>query len=280
MQGTHTLRIGTATVPQLGFGTWELRGDTCARMVSAALGIGYRHIDTARMYGNETAVGEGLSDGLRRHGLDRGDIWITTKIWPDQFADGDLQAATARSLTELGVGQVDLLLLHWPNPSIPLGETMAALADTLRQGMVRHIGLSNFPTALMRQAIGACPEPLTMIQVEYHPFLDQTAVLDAAAANGLGITAYCPLAKGRVFEDETVGRIARAHGRSPSQIALRWLLQQGVVAIPRSSKEAHARDNFAVWDFALDEAEMAALSALRRRDGRLIDPAGLAPDWD
>lgn len=276
----QTLRIQDATIPQLGFGTWELRGADCARMVAAALEIGYRHIDTARMYGNEGAVGEGLSRGLAAQGLDRSDVWVTTKIWPDDFGYQRVQEAAAQSLKELGLTHVDLLLLHWPNPEVSLEDTLRGLAETRRQGMARYIGISNFPTALMREAIGACPEPLLMNQVEYHPFLDQTPVLDVARANGLGVTAYCPLAKGKVLGDATLAGIADAHGKSPTQVALRWLVQQGVCAIPRSSKTEHARANFAIWDFTLSDDEMAAISALGSRDGRIIDPAGMAPAWD
>lgn len=274
-----TVTVGEATIPQLGFGTWELRGETCARMVAEALAIGYRHIDTARMYGNEKDVGEGLFHGLKDNGIDRSEIFVTTKIWPDDHRPGDLQKAAAGSLRDLGT-HVDLLLLHWPSPDVPLEDTLHALADCRDQGMATHIGISNFPTHLMRQAIGGCPAPLVMNQVEYHPFLDQDPVLKVARANGLGVTAYCPLAKGRVFRDDTIARIAEAHGRSPSQIALHWLVQQGLCAIPRSSKADHARDNFAIWDFTLGPDDMAALSSLRRRDGRIIDPAGLAPAWD
>lgn len=276
----QSITVQDVSIPQLGFGTWQLSGSTCSSMVAKALEIGYRHFDTARMYGNEIAIGEGLSAGLSAQGLDRGDIWVTTKIWPDDFADRRLQNAAAESIQELGIDQIDLLLLHWPNPDIPLAETMRALADTVEQSMVRHIGVSNFPTAMLREAIGSCPRPLLMNQVEYHPFLDQTPVLQTAAANGLGVTAYAPLAHGKVMSDDTLRRIGADHGKSPAQVALRWLIQQGVCAIPRSSKEDHARDNFAIWDFTLDDAEMAAISALRDHNDRLISPAGLAPAWD
>ena len=266
-----------ARIPVLGFGTWELRDGLAVRMVEAALGIGYRHIDTAQMYENEREVGT----AIRTSGIDRREIFLTTKVWPDRFRDGDLQRSVEESLERLGLDAVDLLLLHWPNPAVPLAETIAALNDTRARGLTRHIGVSNFPTGLMREALRLSEAPLVTNQVEYHPFLSQKRVLRACREAGMALTAYCPLARGRVFGHPVIERIAARHRKSPAQVALRWLVQQeGVVAIPRSSKPEHARANFEIWDFSLDGREMAEISALARSGGRIVDIAGLAPDWD
>ncbi len=266
-----------ARIPVLGFGTWELRDGLAVRMVEAALGIGYRHIDTAQMYENEREVGT----AIRTSGIDRREIFLTTKVWPDRFRDGDLQRSVEESLERLGLDAVDLLLLHWPNPAVPLAETIAALNDARARGLTRHIGVSNFPTGLMREALRLSEAPLVTNQVEYHPFLSQKRVLRACREAGMALTAYCPLARGRVFGHPVIERIAARHRKSPAQVALRWLVQQeGVVAIPRSSKPEHARANFEIWDFSLDGREMAEISALARSGGRIVDIAGLAPDWD
>ncbi len=273
----HSVEAHGARIPVLGFGTWELRDGLAVRMVEAALEIGYRHIDTAQMYENEREVGT----AIRTSGIDRREIFLTTKVWPDRFREGDLQRSVEDSLGRLGLDTVDLLLLHWPNPSVPLAETIAALNDARARGMTRHIGISNFPTRLMREALRLSEAPLVTNQVEYHPFLSQKRVLRACREAGMALTAYCPLARGRVFGDPVIERIAARHRKSPAQVALRWLVQQqGVVAIPRSSKPEHARANFEIWDFALDDREMAEISALAGPGGRIVDIAGLAPDWD
>ncbi len=273
----HNVEAHGARIPALGFGTWELRDGLAVRLVEAALEIGYRHVDTAQMYENEREVGT----AIRTSGIDRAEIFLTTKVWPDRFREGDLQRSVEESLDRLGLEAVDLLLLHWPNPAVPLAETMAALNDARARGMTRHIGISNFPSRLMQEAIRLSAAPLVTNQVEYHPFLSQNRVLAACRAAGMALTAYCPLARGRVFGDPVIERIAARHRKSPAQVALRWLVQQeGVVAIPRSSKPEHARANFEIWDFALDEAEMRAISALGSPAGRIVDIAGLAPAWD
>ena len=273
----YSVEAHGARIPVLGFGTWELRDGLAVRLVEAALAIGYRHIDTAQMYENEREVGT----AIRTSGIDRREIFLTTKVWPDRFRDGDLQRSVEESLERLGLDAVDLLLLHWPNPAVPLAETIAALNDARARGLTRHIGVSNFPTGLMREALRLSEAPLVTNQVEYHPFLSQNRVLRACREAGMALTAYCPLARGRVFGDPVIERIAARHRKSPAQVALRWLVQQeGVVAIPRSSKPEHARANFEIWDFSLDDREMAEISALGGPEGRIVDIAGLAPEWD
>jgi 2,5-diketo-D-gluconate reductase B len=265
-----------ARIPALGLGTWQLDGGVARRMVGYALEIGYRHIDTAQMYGNEAEVGAAIASS----GVARDEIWLTTKIWPDNFRAGALQRAAEQSVRRLGTVP-DLLLLHWPNPGVPLAETMGALNDAKRRGLARHIGISNFTVALIQEALARSEEPLLVDQVEYHPYLNQDAVREELHANGMALIAYSPLAKGRVFDEPTLARIGARYGKNPGQGALRWLIQQdGVAAIPRSSREAHARANFDVFDFALSDAEMAEISALAHPGGRQIDPAGMAPRWD
>ncbi len=265
-----------AAIPAIGLGTAQLRGDVCKEMVSTALRIGYRHIDTAVMYGNEEAVG----DGIRASGIAREAVFVTTKVLPSELDEGDLQRSAEASLRRLGLSAVDLLLVHWPNPKIPLARTMPALADAKRRGLARHVGVSNFTVALIEEATALCPEPLVTDQVEYHPQLDQTKVLSACRAKGMALTAYSPLGRGAVLREPTITEIAGAKGKSPSQITLRWLIQQeGVVAIPRTSKAARLAENLAVLDFALTEAEMARIFALARPDGRQLHTSW-APSWD
>jgi diketogulonate reductase-like aldo/keto reductase len=265
-----------ARIPAIGLGTWQLDGDVARRMVGYALEVGYRHIDTAQMYGNEAEVGVAVASS----GVPRDDVWLTTKIWPDNFRAGALQRAAEQSVRRLRT-EPDLLLLHWPNPNVPLKETIAALNEVKRRGLARHIGISNFTVALIREALALSEEPLVVDQVEYHPFLDQQAVLAEVRANGMALIAYSPLAKGRVFNDPTLKRIGARHGKNPGQVTLRWLIQRdGVAAIPRSSREAHAKANLEIFDFALSEAEMAEISALAHPGGREVDVAGFAPRWD
>jgi 2,5-diketo-D-gluconate reductase B len=181
----------------------------------------------------------------------------------------------------LRTGWVDLLLLHWPNPAVPLSETIEALNTVKRARLARHIGLSNFTAALMRQAATLSKEPLAVNQVEYHPFLNQLALAAEIRSQGMALMAYCPLAQGWVFHDDTLERIAKSYGRSVGQVAIRWLVQQdGVVAIPSSSKEGHAADNLLSLDFVLSSPDMARISALAKPDGRLITDPDLVPEWD
>lgn len=266
-----------ARIPKIGFGTFELDNDTAERRVADALEAGYRHIDTAQMYRNEAAVGRGIAGS----GVDRDEIFVTTKVWPDRFRDGDLQQSVRESLDRLGLARVDLLLLHWPNHEVALAETIGALNDVAEQGLTRHIGVSNFNVALLDEAVSLSRRPLITNQVEYHPYLSQQPVLEALGRHGMALTAYCPLGKGRAIGDATIRRIADAHGKDPAQIVLRWHYQQpNVIAIPRSSKSERVHSNLEILDFELSNEEMGAIHGLAREDGRIISPAGLAPAWD
>ncbi|WP_440957269.1 aldo/keto reductase [Oceanicaulis sp. LC35] len=273
---TERTQANGADIPKLGFGTWQLEGEDATRGVMTALKTGYRHIDTAQIYGNEAEVGQGWTQA----GVRREDFFLTTKVWRDKFRDGDLQASVKESLDKLKTDYVDLLLLHWPVPEVPLDETMKALNAVKDAGMVKHIGVSNFTVDLLDEARANSSAPLVANQVEYHPFLDQNAVLTACRAAGMAMTAYSPIAQGKVFKDEVITDIARKHGVSPAQIALRWLIDQdSVVAIPRSSSDTHIQSNFEIADIALSEEDTGRINALRSPQGRLINP-GWSPDWD
>jgi 2,5-diketo-D-gluconate reductase B len=264
-------------IPVLGFGTSPLTGGLSAATVLAALKAGYRHIDTARKYGTERAVGE----AMRASGVAREDIFLTTKVSHENLRADDFAKSVDESLAALKVDYVDLLLIHWPNPAIALAETMPALAKAKQQGLARHIGVANFNVALLDQAIKLCPEPLVALQAEYHPYLDQAKLLAAVRQRGLVFVAYCPLGRGRLFGDPILREIAQARGRSVAQIALRWLSQQNVVAIPFSSKPERIAGNFNVFDFTLSDGEMKRIAALKRPNGRVADPAGrVSGGWD
>lgn len=264
-----------AAIPALGFGTFELSPEEAGPAVAAALEAGYRHIDTAQIYRNEAAVGEAIAAS----DVPRADVFLTTKVWIERFRNSDLQDSVAESLERLCVDAVDLLLLHWPNPEVPLAETLGALIDVQERGLTRHIGISNFPAALMREAAAIAPGRIATNQVEYHPFLSQRAVLTTARELGMSITAYSPLARGKVFGDPLLKRIADAHGKNEGQVAIRWLLDQGLVVLPRSKSPEHIRDNLSVDDFVLTEAEHAAIAEQLPKDRRLINPS-FAPEWD
>jgi 2,5-diketo-D-gluconate reductase B len=264
-----------ARIPAIGLGTWELRGRACARLVEQAIRLGYRHIDTAQVYENEREVGE----GLRASGTRRDDVFVTTKVWTTHFAPNDLERSTKESLAKLRLAEVDLLLLHWPNPQVPLAETLGALARVKQLGMSRHIGVSNFTVALIEEAVAACPEPLVCDQVEYHPYLDQTKVREGCARHGMAVVAYSPVAKGRIKNDPTLAQIGQAHARTAAQVCLRWLVQQGVSAIPRTSRIERLSENIDIFDFALSPDEMHQISQMRTAKGRLTD-FGFAPKWD
>ena len=265
------------TIPAIGFGTSPMTGGLSADAVLAALKAGYRHIDTGRKYGTEGAVGE----AMRASGVPRADIFLTTKVSHENLRADDFARSVQQSLAALKVDYLDLLLIHWPNPSIPLSECMPALAKAKRQGLARHIGVANFNIALIDQAIELCPEPLAVLQAEYHPFLDQSKLLAAVRQRKLAFIAYCPLGRGRLFSDPVLADIAKARGRSIAQVALRWLIQQNVGAIPFSSKPERIADNYNVFDFVLSGDEMKRISALKRPDGRVANPVGRVPGgWD
>jgi diketogulonate reductase-like aldo/keto reductase len=264
-----------ARIPAVGLGTWDLRGRTCARMVEQALRLGYRHIDTAEMYGNEREVAE----GLRTSGVSRDDVFITTKVWPDHLASDELERATKESLARLRLADLDLLLIHWPSSRIPLAETMGALCRMKQAGFARHIGISNFTVPLIEEAVRLATEPLVTNQIEWHPYLDQSKVVAASRRHGLSVTAYSPIARGRAGSDATLGKIGARHGKTGGQASLRFLVQEGAIVIPRTSRRARLEENMAIFDFELDSSEMDQIRGLADRGGRVVDWSG-APSWD
>ncbi|HML12416.1 MAG TPA: aldo/keto reductase [Xanthobacteraceae bacterium] len=264
-----------ARIPAIGLGTMTLRENVCVDIVSAALRGGYRHLDTAQMYGNEREVGE----GVRASGIAREDVFLTTKVWHNRLAAGDLERSVDESLERLKLSYVDLLLIHWPNAAIPLKDTLGALVKVKRAGLTRHIGVANFTVALIEEAVRCADEPLVTNQIEVHPFIDQGKVMAACRRHGLSVTAYCPIARGKVPGNPVLERIGKAHGKSAGQVALRSLVQQGVIPIPRTTKAERLKENLAVFDFALSDAEMGEIGALKRPDGRVVNPAH-APKWD
>lgn len=261
-------------IPALGLGTWQLEGRAAREAVADALALGYRHVDTARMYGNEREVGQ----GLRAAGVDRDEVWVTTKVWRDDLDPDRLRRSAEASLRDLGLDHVDLLLVHWPNPAVRLGDTLAALHRARQDGLTRHIGVANFPSALLREAVAEFP--IHSDQVEYHPYLSQRPLLDAAHAHGVVVTAYSPLGSGGLLGDPVLADVAAARGCSPAQVVLRWLLDQtGVCAIPRAARHEHRAANLAALDLTpLTYAERARVDALAR-GRRFVNPS-FAPDWE
>jgi 2,5-diketo-D-gluconate reductase B len=268
----QVVRAQGAEVPALGFGTWLLEGDDAREAVRDALEIGYRHIDTARAYGNEREVGI----GIRESGVAREEIWLTTKVPHDEATPAQVRKAAEESLKRLGTDYVDLLLLHWPSPEVPLGETITALDLLRRDGKALHVGVSNFPAGHLKRALDVAP--LLCDQVEYHPFLDQSKLLSLAEEHDVLITAYSPLAHGKVPDDATLREIGEAHGKTAGQVALRWLLDQpNVSPIPKASSHERRAENFDVFDFELSDEERDRIAGLPK-DVRTANPPW-APDW-
>ena len=271
----QTVNANGAKIPTIGLGTWQLNGATGTRIAEQALRLGYRHLDCALIYGNEREIGE----GLRTSGVDREDVFITTKVPHTELAPSALERAVKQSLANLRVSDVNLLLVHWPNPQVPLADTMGAMSKMKKEGYARHIGISNFTVALIEEAVKLSSEPLVTNQIEWHPYLDESKVKAACDQHGIAVTAYCPIARGRTGGDEVLARIGKAHGKSAAQVSLRWLVQQGAVVIPRTSKVERLAENMAIFDFALTDAEMAEVGALATSTGRVVS-VGWAPRWD
>ena len=262
------------SIPIVGLGTWALRGRECARLTEQAIRIGYRHIDTAQMYENEREVGEGVRASGRR-----AEVMVTTKVQPTMLAPPDLERSVKESLARLRLDVIDLLLIHWPNPRVPLAETLGAMAKMKHAGYVRALGVSNFTVALLDEANRVTTEPLVCNQIEYHPFLNQDIVLAACRKAGMAVVAYSPIARGGTKGNAVLEGVGQAHGKSAAQVSLRWLVQQGVVVIPRTSKVERLQENFDLFDFELSDAEMQEIAGLARGGGRIVNFAW-SPKWD
>ncbi|WP_421728719.1 aldo/keto reductase [Brevundimonas sp.] len=266
--------VDGVSIPLLGFGTWQLEPEDATRMVAEALRIGYRHIDTAWIYKNEAAVGQGIRDS----GVPRDEIFLTTKIWVEHFDRDGLLRQAKESADSLGTTP-DLLLLHWPKRKPSFEETLGALNEARDQGLTRNIGLSNFPSKEFRQAQALSSAKLLTNQVEHHPYLAVDELKRTAADLGSSITAWSPLAQGKIADDATIGEIGETHGKSAGQVTLRWLIQQDIIAIPRTTKVSRARESFDIFDFALTAEEMARIDALNRNE-RLGDWLDADFQWD
>ena len=281
------LTLGDFTIPALGFGTYKLTGRNCVDGVGDALQIGYRHIDTAQFYQNEEEVGT----AIRQSGIERENIFLTTKIWRDQLSYDDVIKSTDVSLHKLNADYIDLLLIHWWDFDFDMAETLDAMAACVEKGWVKHIGVSNFNTEYLEEAFAKTPLPIVCNQVEMHPFLAQKTLRKAATGKTTDgtetaikphvLTGYSPLALGNVLDDPTLKTIARKHGKSAAQITLRWFMQlENVACIPKAGSHKHRLSNFDIFSFELDAEDMASINALDRdKKGRLIDPV-FAPEWD
>ena len=262
-------------MPKLGLGTWRLKGGECREAVERALSLGYRHLDTAEMYGNEEAVGAALA-GAR---LPRDSVHVTTKVWFDHLAPAAIRQALENSLAKLQTDHVDLYMIHWPSPDMNLPSTLETLTRLQEEGLTRAIGVCNFTVALLRQAVEQVGAPIAANQIEYHVLLDQSPVLDYARAHDVAVTAYCPVAQGKLADHEELAAIGRKHHASAVQVALKWLLDQpGVAAIPKASRRESQVANLEAMKIELDDADREVIAMLPK-DRRLVSPA-FAPVWD
>jgi 2,5-diketo-D-gluconate reductase B len=269
------LKTQGINLPRLGLGTFRMQGDTCRAAVESALSIGYRHIDTAEMYGNEEAIGAALAAA----GVPRAELHITTKVWHENLAPGAIRRAFDASLNKLRLDHVDLYLVHWPSKAANWGAVFATLMRLKEEGRTRAIGVANFTTALLRTAIEDIGAPIACNQIEYHAMLDQSKVRDYLAARSIPLVAYCPLAQGRFATDSVLGEIGARHNATAAQVALKWLLDQhGVAAIPKASRRESQQANWDALKITLDDADCKKIAALPK-DRRCVNP-GFAPAWD
>ncbi len=253
------LNIRGTSVPRLGLGTWALRGQACLEAVQAALAAGYRHIDTAEMYDNERAIGA----AMERSSVGREDIFLTSKVWKNHMRRDDVLTACDRSLEALGTDYIDLYLIHWPVVDVPIRETVGALDELQESGRARHIGVSNFNAAQLAEAQAASRTGIFCNQVEFNPWRRPAEVLAACQKSQVMVTAYTPLARGRVERSSVLEEVGDRFGKTAAQVALRWLIQQPcVVAIPKASRRDHLEENLAIFDFVLDQTAIAAIDAL------------------
>ena len=271
------VNVQGALIPALGFGTYGMSSTDMRRMIPAALRAGFRHIDTAQVYGNEAEVG----DGLVASGVARSEVFITTKVWVANYGPDRFARSVDESLRRLRTDYIDLLLLHWPSEEVPLRDQIERLNHLVDVGKVRHTGVSNYNSQLLWAAKELSRHPLVTNQFEYHPFLDQRTLIEATRALGMAVTAYCAMAVGRVFTERTLLDIAGDHQRSVAQIVLRWVIQQpAMIALSRTVNPARLAENVAVFDFELSAEELQRINALARPRSRVVNPAGLAPAWD
>ena len=263
-------------MPMLGLGTWQNDDtDQCAESVRTALEAGYRHIDTAQAYDNESAVG----DGIAAADVDRDDIFLATKVWISNLSHDDVLETTERSLDKLGVDSVDLLYVHWAAGEYDPEETLPAFDELVDRGLIDNVGVSNFEPHHVETAMDVLDAPVFANQVETHPFLQQSDLREHAAANDYELVAYSPLARGAVFGHDVIEAIADDHGASEAQVSLAWLREKGVTAIPKATSEAHITDNLASLDLSLADAEIDRIDSIETVDRR-INPDWSPAAWD
>ena len=271
----ESLQTQGISLPRLGLGTFRLQGDACRAAVESALGLGYRHIDTAEMYGNEDAIGPAIAAS----GVARKDLHVTTKVWHENLAPDAIRKAFDTSLKKLKLDHVDLYLVHWPSPNMNLAAVMETLMKLKEEGRTRAIGVANFNIALLKQAVEEIKAPIACNQIEYHVLLDQTPIRKYMAGKSIPLVAYCPLAQGRAASNETLMAIGKKHNASAAQVALKWLLDQdGVAAIPKASREESQKANLGALKVKLDDDDRKAIAALPK-DQRFVKP-GFSPIWD
>lgn len=271
-----TIALQGHEMPVLGFGTWKLTGAEAVKAVDFALNTGYRHVDTAQIYENEAEVG----DGIKQSGVARDKIFLTTKVWRNQFADGTVAQSVDESLKKLKTDYVDLLLVHWPFPETPVAKLVEGVMKAQQAGKAKLIGVSNFNVAQMEEAIKISGGKICNNQVEYHPYLSQKPVLDFTRQNKMVLTAYSPIARGKAIKDAVLKEIGLKYGKNAGQVTLRWLVQQdGVAAIPKSATPENIKSNIDIFDFELSADDMQKIHALASEEGRQVNP-DFAPKWD
>ena len=262
----HITLATHAQIPQLGLGTFKLQGTSGTRAIESALQMGYRHLDTAAMYGNHNEVGQALTNS----GINRADVWITSKVWRDALTYDNVLKECDRALSELKTDHLDLYLIHWPNEDIPIADTLGAFGRLLDEGKIKNAGVANFTVARLKRTLPIAEFPITMNQVEYHPYLNQERLLAFCTENNITLTAYCPIARGDVTNDPIFQNLARVHSKTPTQIALRWLLQKNIVAIPKSGNPNRQQENLDVFGWTLNEDEMTQINTIQKHN-RLLD---------
>lgn len=271
-----TLKIQDINVPVLGFGTWKLTGDDCVKSVDFAIREGYTHVDTAQIYENEAEVG----DGIKKSGIARDKLFLTTKVWRNHFADGTVMESVDESLRKLKVDYVDLLLVHWPFPETPVAKLVEGVMKAQEAGKAKLIGISNFNVSQIEEAIKVSGGKVCNDQVEYHPYLNQNAVLNTVRKNNMFLTAYSPIARGKAIKDAALKEIGMKYGKTAGQVTLRWLVQQNnVAAIPKSATPENIKSNLDIFDFELSDEDMKKISAMGSDEGRQVNP-DFAPKWD
>ena len=277
---THDMKNETYNnvhIPKLGLGTWQLEGQTCKDSIHYALDeIGCRHVDTAQAYGNEEQVGTAIEES----GTRREDIFLTTKVWMDNMAGDKVIPSIEQSLKKLRTDYCDLILVHWPNDDVAFEETLGALKKAQEQGKTRLIGVSNYTMDQVKKVREDLGFDIAVNQCEYHPYLNQSALIEQCRKYGMLFTAYSPLARGKIMDDTTLEDLSHSYNKTPVQITLRWLYQQdNVIAIPKSSSKEHIKANFDILDFELNDMDMQRISDMRERNKRMVDP-DFAPEWD